>query len=91
MFINIYDTFAWACMKIVSKYEKFVFKYLNLLDFQIPAFRAFCKTAYPNVHILFVDFIHEYSPFLEIYAICNYYLSFRSNTYLFLGKNMDDY
>ena len=25
--------------------EKIVCKYLNLLEFQIPAFRAFCKTA----------------------------------------------
>ena len=32
-------------MKFINKYKKTVCKYLNWLEFQIQAFRAFCKTA----------------------------------------------
>ena len=32
-------------MKFINKYKKTVCKYLNWMEFQIPAFRAFCKTA----------------------------------------------
>ena len=38
-------------MKFISKYEKIVCKNLNWLEFQIPAFRAFCKTAYRTYNI----------------------------------------
>ena len=31
-------------MKYINKYKKTVCKYLNWLEFQIAAFRAFCKT-----------------------------------------------
>ena len=44
MFIDIYDTFSCKYMKFINKYIKTVSKYLNWLEFQIPAFRAFCKT-----------------------------------------------
>ena len=51
MNINIYQKCSCKYIKIISKYikiirkyEKIVSKYLNLLEFQIPAFRAFCKT-----------------------------------------------
>ena len=43
MLININDKIACKHM-IISKYEKIVCKYLSLLNFQIPAFWAFCKT-----------------------------------------------
>ena len=33
-------------MKFINKYKKTVGKYLNWLEFQIPAFWAFCKTDY---------------------------------------------
>ena len=44
MFIDIYNTFSCKYMKFINKYQKTVCKYLNWLEFQIPAFRAFCKT-----------------------------------------------
>ena len=44
MFIDIYNTFAVKYMKFINKYKKTVCKYLELAGFQIPAFRAFCKT-----------------------------------------------
>ena len=45
MFIGIYNTFSCKYMKFIKKYEKTVSKYLSWLEFPIPAFRAFCKTA----------------------------------------------
>ena len=33
-------------MKFFNKYKKNVRKYLNWLEFQIPEFRAFCKTGW---------------------------------------------
>ena len=45
MFIDIYNTFSFKYMKFINKYKKTVCKYLNWLEFQIPAFRTFCKTA----------------------------------------------
>ena len=44
MFINIYKKCACKYIKIISKCEKIVCKYL--LEFQIPAFRVFCRTAH---------------------------------------------
>ena len=45
MFIDIYNKFSCKYMKFINKYKKIVCKFLNWLEFQIPAFRAFCKTA----------------------------------------------
>ena len=45
MFIDIYNKFSCKFMKFINKYRKTVCKYLNWLEFQIPAFQAFCKTA----------------------------------------------
>ena len=58
MFIDIYNTFACKYIKFINKYKRTVCKYLNCLEFQIPAFRAFCKTAENLVgfSILFVAF-----------------------------------
>ena len=44
MFIYI-NKFSCKFMKFINKDKKTVCKYLNWLEFQIPAFRTFCKTA----------------------------------------------
>ena len=44
MFIDIYNTFCCKYMKLIGKCKKIIGKYLNWLEVQIPAFRAFCKT-----------------------------------------------
>ena len=44
MFIGIYNTFCCKYMKLIGKCKKIIGKYLNWLEFQIPAFRSFCKT-----------------------------------------------
>ena len=46
MFIDIFYSFACKFVKFISKYKRTVCKYLNWLEFQIPAFRAFCMTAF---------------------------------------------
>ena len=53
MFININEKFAAKYMRIISKYEK-ISANLNLLEFHIPAFRAFCKAGceYPWLQYL---------------------------------------
>ena len=46
MFIDIYNKFSCKNMKFINKYKKTVCKYLIWLEFQIPAVRAFCQTAW---------------------------------------------
>ena len=50
MFIDIYNKFSCKFIKFINKYKKTVCKYLNWLEFQIPAFRAFCKTAFARLY-----------------------------------------
>ena len=45
MFIDIYNKCSCKYMELITTYKKTVCKYLNWLAVQIPAFRAFCKTA----------------------------------------------
>ena len=43
-------------MSTIRKYERIFCKYHNLQEFQIPAFRAFCKTVVQyNYHMIVVD------------------------------------
>ena len=51
-------------MKFISKYEKIVCKYLNWLEFQIPAFRAFCKTAEDNLDFSILGLLQACSEIL---------------------------
>ena len=45
MFIDIYNKFSCKNMKFINKYKKTACKYLNWLEFQLSAYRAFYKTA----------------------------------------------
>ena len=70
MFIDIYNTFSCKYMKFINKYKKTVCKYLNWLEFQIPAFQAFCKTALTSYLLPYIQQPRPLDPPLKLSLPC---------------------
>ena len=72
-FIQFWTFTSTLYIKIISKYEKIVCKYLNLLEFQIPAFRSLCKAAL-YCTIVYCWLYRMYSMYSLYWTIVHYVL-----------------
>ena len=84
MFIDIYNKFSCKFMKFINKYNRTVCKYLNWLEFQIPAFRAFCKTdTNYNIYLLFTLYYSDLYTNYNIYCTpCTLMISIQTSIYI---------